>query len=249
MIQLGVGAARVVVSLSTRQNFLFRPYADHFLRLLRRQVLDRNDTISTSFAVACGYLTRLASDDEVTKLVDFCTKIYFDSEDDRHRAISGEVVFAVGKHATDRFAALAGHILPFVFIAKHDSYERAKELFSDTWNQNVGGSRAVMLYLKEILELASPYLDSPRWSVKHTAAFAVADVIKSLGGGISAQDAGTIWPLLERAIGGKTWDGKEIVLEALVVLAKNSTLLTDGSIANQMQVCAATLVKRLPAQW
>lgn len=238
----------MVVSLSTRQNFLFRPYADHFLRLLQRQVLDRNDTISASFAVACGYLARLASDEEVTKLVDFCAKIYFDSEDDRHRAISGEVVFAVGKHATDRFAALAGYILPFVFIAKHDSHERAKDLFSDTWNQNVGGSRAVMLYLKEILEIASPYLDSPRWSIKHTAAFAVADVVRSLGGGISAQDAGTIWPSLERAMGGKTWDGKKTVLEAMVTLAKNSTVLTDENIANQMQVCAATLRKHLPAQ-
>lgn len=191
---------------------------------------------------------RLASDEEVTKLVDFCAKIYFDSEDDRHRAISGEIVFAVGKHAIDRFAALAGHILPFVFVAKHDSYARAKELFSDTWNQNVGGSRAVMLYLGEILETASPYLDSPRWSVKHTAAFAVADVIKSLGGGISAHDAGRIWPSMERAMGGKTWDGKETVLEAMVTLAKHSTVLADENVANQMQVCAVILGQRLPAQ-
>ena len=233
-----VGTSRVVVSLSTRHSVLFRPYADQFLRLLRRQVLDRNDTISTSFAVASGYLSRLASDEGLLELIEYSKKLYFDSEEDRHRAVSGEIIFAVAKHATDHFAALAGDILPFVFIAKHDPFERARDSFTDVWNQNVGGSRAVMLYLKEIVALGLPCLDSPSWSVKHTSAFAIADAVKSLGNEVSSQNVDMLWPTLEKAVSGKTWEGKEVVLEALVIFAKNSSVFgTNQKVADQMQVC------------
>ena len=75
-----VGCSRVVVSLSTRHSFLFRPYSDEFLRLLEKLVLDRNDTVSSSYATACGYLVRLASEKEIFRLVGFCRKLYFESE-------------------------------------------------------------------------------------------------------------------------------------------------------------------------
>ena len=233
-----VGVSRVLVSLSTRHNVVFKPYANVFLKLLRKQVLDRNDTISTSFAAASGYVARLASNDEILSLFDHCKKLYFDSgEDDRHRTVSAELVSAIAKYATDRFASLANDILPFVFIAKHDPNERTKDLFNKTWNENVGGSRAVSLYLKEIVTMASPYLDSPRWSIKHTAAFAIADIVKSMGAEISTLNAAIIWPSLEKAMNGKTWDGKESVLEAFVKFAKNSDLLASNKeIADRMQV-------------
>ena len=231
-----VGCSRVLVTLSTRQNFLFKPYADHFLALALKQVFDRNETISSSYAVACGYLARLSSNEAILKLVDSCRKLYFDSEDDRHRVISGDVVYAMSKHATDRFNSLAGEILPFVFIAKHDISDRVKTLFEDTWSENVGGSRAVLLYLKEIVDLASQHLDSARWSIKHTSAFAVADVVTSSGNAISDRNATMLWPSLEKALSGKTWEGKENIVKALIHLAKNSTFwTTDHKVGEQFE--------------
>ena len=231
-----VGATRILVSLATRHNYIFKPHADHFLKLARKQVLDHNDTVSSSYAVACGYLSRLASNDEILKLITFAQTLYFKSEDDRHRAIAADITFAISKHATDRFNALAGDILPFVFIAKHDTYERAKTPFQDTWNENVGGSRAVLLYLKEIIALASQHLDSARWSLKHTSASAVADIVTSSGTEISDPNAQIIWPTLEKALAGKTWDGKEKILASFIIFMKNSTLLkTNEDIAAQMQ--------------
>ena len=240
-----VGCSRVLVSLSTRQNFIFKPYADAFLPLARKQVFDRNDTISSSYAAACGYLARLTSDKALLNLVEYCRKLYFDSDDDRHRVISGDIVYAVSKHATDRFNSVAGEALPFVFVAKHDIQEKAKVLFEDTWSENVGGSRAVLLYLKEIVDLASQYLASARWSIKHTSAFTIADVVTSSGSGISEANAKIIWPALEKALSGKTWDGKEKVLKAFVQFAKNSTLLSsDQKVAEQMEKIMMREAKR-----
>ena len=231
-----VGCSRVLVSLSTRQNFIFKPYADHFLALGLKQVFDRNDTISSSYAAACGYLVRLCSNEAILKLVNSCRNLYFDSEDDRHRVISGDVIYATSKHATDRFNSLAGDILPFVFIAKHDTSDRAKTLFEATWSENVGGSRAVLLYLKEIVDLASQHLDSARWSVKHTSAFAVADVVTSSGNAISDANARMLWPAFEKALSGKTWEGKETIVEALIHLAKNSAFWkTDQEVGEHFE--------------
>ena len=220
-----VGCSRVLVSLSTRRSFIFRPYADSFLLLARKQVSDRNDTISSSYAAACGYLARLASSDALVLLLKYCRELYFDSEDDRQRVMSGEIIYALSKHATDRFHSLAADVLPFVFVAKHDANERAKLLFEKTWNENVGGSRAVLLYLKEIMHLASVYLDSSRWSLKHTSSYAIAESIISAGTSIELHTAKVMWPSLEKALSGKTWDGKEILLKAFIHLAKHSPLL------------------------
>ena len=232
-----VGCCRLLVSLSTRHNFLFKTHATRFLKLARKQVLDRNETVSLSYASACGYLARLASDEEILGLIEFCTILYFDSENDRQRAISGEVILAVSKYATDRFHSLAGAVMPLIFIAKHDINDHTKEVYEETWNDNAGGSRAVLLYLREIVSLALQYLGSPRWSVKHTSAFAIAAVIDSAGSTITAAHANLIWPALEKAVSGKTWEGKEVILKAVVKYAKiSSSLPKETRTADNIQV-------------
>jgi proteasome component ECM29 len=75
-----VGCSRVIVSLSTRQNVIFRPYADRILQLLRKLVLDRNDTVSASYSSAIGYLMRIATDKQVLQTIEFSKSLYFDSE-------------------------------------------------------------------------------------------------------------------------------------------------------------------------
>lgn len=223
-----VGGSRVLVSLSTRHNFIFRPHANHFLQLARKQVLDRNETISAAYSAACGYLARIASDGDILKLVKHCQKLYFDSDDERHRVVAGEIILSLSKYATDRFNALAAEILPFVFLAKQDSYERARIPFRDTWNETVGGSRTVLLYMPEIIQLAMQYLQSPRWSLKHTAAFTIAEAINSTGGEISDVIAQVIWPALDKALDGKTWEGKEKVLQAFVKFVRGDNTVTQN---------------------
>ena len=240
-----VGTTRVLVSLSTRHNIIFKPYADHFIRLARRQVLDRNDTISSAFAAACGYVARLASDEEILKLFAYCQQLYFECEDDRQRKVSGDIVYAISKHAADRFRSLASEVLPFVFLAKHDTSRPTKSYFQDSWNEHVGGSRVILLYLQEITSLVMKYLDSPRWSVKHTSALALAELIKSLGDKIDDVNAISIWAVLEKALGGKTWEGKEAVLEAFSHFLKSSNILTlNEGFAHQIETIVFRESKR-----
>jgi proteasome component ECM29 len=221
-----VGCSRVLVSLSTRHRQLFLPYADEFLKLVEKYTLDRNETIAASYAVAAGYVARLASDEQILKVSDFAKRLYQTSDDERHRAVSVDIINAISKHATDRFANLAVELLPFVFIAKHDNQEDVAELCEKTWSDNVGGSRAVSLYLKEITVLTFTMLDSPRWNLKHTAARAIADATDALASGVDGipkDQAELIWPVLRKSLEGKTWDGKEAVVKAFARFVEKCT--------------------------
>ncbi|KAI9800620.1 MAG: proteasome component M29 [Piccolia ochrophora] len=221
-----VGCSRVLVTLATRHNFLFKPYADTLLKAVEKTLVDRNETVSSSYATATGYLARVGSDAQILKMSGFARRLYFSAED-RRRTISGDIIMSIAKYATDRFNSLAVEFLPFVFVAKHDSHEQVRELFQTTWSDNVGGAKAVMLYLDDIVSIAAPHLDSASWAIKHTAALSIADAAKLGGKDMTLGQQSLLWPPLEKAVSGKTWEGKSTVLEAFVAFAKNSARLQE----------------------
>lgn len=244
-----VGASRVLVSLSTRHNFAFRPFASRFLRLATKQLLDINDTVSAAFATACGYLARLAPDQEVLRIVQYCQKLYFESDVERHRAIAGDILYAISKHAADRFTSLSAAMLPLIFVAKHDLDERTKSSFKGTWDENVSSSRSILLYFRDIMSLISPLLSSPRWSIKHTSSLAAADAINTAGNGLSDADAKIAWPVLEEALKLKTWAGKEEVLKSLSIFVQSSKAFSDETLAGDVRKIMFREAKRNNADY
>ncbi|KAL9616917.1 MAG: hypothetical protein Q9160_008265 [Pyrenula sp. 1 TL-2023] len=222
-----VGCSRVLISLCVRHTILFRPHADRFVRLARKQLFDRNESVSVSYSMALGYLSRLASEKEMEETIHHAQKLYFTTEDSAHRAVSAEMLFAISKSANDRFRDFASSFLPIAFIAKNDVLDQVKETFEKTWKDNVGGSRAVILYLSEIVGLVSQNIDSSQWAVKHACALAIADLVTSYEGDFDKAHATMVWPVLERALSGKTWEGKEKVLTAFVKFVGKSKILRD----------------------
>ena len=220
-----VGCSRVLALLSMR-TMLFRPYADHFIQLLSRFVVDRNDTVSSSYSSSMGYLTRLASDGRVLKTIEYAKSLYFSAENASVRVIAAEILYSISHLANDRFTTFASAALPFVFIGKNDTDEQVREECDKTWQDNVGGgTRAVSLYLHEIVGLCADGLDSPRWGIKHTAALAVARAVMSLNGDLDVSTCKLVWHVLEKALAGKTWSGKEEVLKAFVKFTGQSKSL------------------------
>lgn len=224
-----VGCSRILVTLATRHRFLFNPYADQLLRLVHKQIHDRNETVSSSYAAAAGYLARLASDKQVLATIAFINKLYFESEEnsDKNRLLAGDMTRAISLHATDRFNSLSASLLPFIYLAKHDSDEHVRKLFTETWDDHVAGPRTVSLYLSEILKLVDTYLESRQWAVKHTAAKTVANAVLAITSAVGSDqiDAATakmVWPVLDKALSGKSWEGKEIVLDGFVRFVERS---------------------------
>ncbi|KAF7597423.1 proteasome component M29 [Aspergillus hancockii] len=219
-----VGCNRVLVLLSMR-TVLFRPYANRFILLLEKYVVDRNDTVSASCCTSIGYLMRLASDDRVLRTIEHAKNLYLTAEDTNQRLISAEILHSTSKLSNDRFMTFAATALPFIFVSKYDTDEHVREVFEKTWQDNVGGNRAISLYIKEITGLVSENLDSPRWAIKHTAALGFANAIMALDTEIDLATSEYLWPVLEKALAGKTWDGKEVVVKAFVKFASQAKKL------------------------
>ncbi|KAH8693533.1 putative proteasome component [Talaromyces proteolyticus] len=240
-----VGCSRVLALLSTK-NIIFRPYADKFIQILKKYVLDRNETVSVSYSASIGYMIRLASDEKVLDMIEFAKGIYFNAEEQSHQTISAEILQSMSKLSSDRFSNFTSAALPFVFVAKHNTDEQTREIFEKTWQDNVGGSRAVSLYLNEIREIISERLESTSWAIKHSSSLAVADIVTSLGTALDHSAVELIWPLLERALSGKTWDGKETVLKAFVKFTENSRAIWElkPEIGQQMKVIMLREAKR-----
>ncbi|KAH3247679.1 hypothetical protein KXW31_001125 [Aspergillus fumigatus] len=240
-----VGCSRVLVLLSMRP-MLFRPYADRFVQLLSKYVVDRNETVSASYCTSIGYLMRLATDDQVLKTINYAKNLYLAAEDANERVISAEILHSTSKLSNDRFMAFAATTLPFVFISKYDTDTHVREVFDNTWQDNVGGTRAVSLYLKEIASLAAENLDSPRWAIKHTAALGIANAIMLLDADLDLATSQSLWPVLEKALAGKTWDGKEAVLKAFMKFASQAQKLwqENKQLSDSMKVIAIREAKR-----
>ncbi|KAF9886201.1 proteasome component M29 [Aspergillus nanangensis] len=240
-----VGCSRVLVLLSMKP-MLFQAHAGRFIQLLEKYVVDRNDTVSASYCTSIGYLVRLASDDRTLKTIENAKSLYLTAEDDNRRVIAAEILHSASKLSNDRFMAFAATALPFIFVAKHDTDKHVKEIFEKTWQDNVGGNRAVMLYIKEILGLVSANLDSPRWAIKHTAALGLANAITALDPELDLATTELLWPVLERALAGKTWEGKEVVLGAFVKFAGQAKKLWQDhpQLGTSMKAIAIREAKR-----
>ncbi|KAK6528871.1 proteasome component M29 [Orbilia ellipsospora] len=222
-----VGCSRVIVTLVIRHSYLFKPYANDTLKVMSAALVDRNETVSASYAAACGYLARLATDDAVIKLLQYSQKLYFEQQEERMRILSASVLNAISKHASDRFQALASDILPFAFVAKHDPEESVAEEYSKCWSDNTGGSGAVKLYLPEIAALAGSHLDSARWTIKQTAALTIADICVVLGPDLTTEQLEVVYPLAVRSVAGKSYPSKSRVLEGFTALC-SSPRFTDA---------------------
>jgi proteasome component ECM29 len=242
-----IGLSRVLVTLTVRHSMLFQPYADRFIQLVRKNILDRNETVSVAYSMSLAYLMRLASDKQVTETVLHAKALYFASEEPSHRIVSAETVHAISKVSNDIFIRFATAFLPFAFIGKQDDLEDIKSRFDQAWKDNVGGSGAVNLYLSEIVDLIASNINSTRWAIKHACCLAVADLVTSMQsqGQYSAAQARAIWPVLEAALAGKTWDGKEKVIAALPKFVQTSKCLwTEDKTWKQMKAIALREARR-----
>jgi proteasome component ECM29 len=178
--------------------------------------------------------------------------LYFASEESSHRIVSAETVHAIAKVSNDVFMRFATAFLPFAFIGKQDELEEAKSRFSEAWKDNIGGSGAVTLYLSEIVDMISSNISSPRWAIKHACCLAVADLVTSTQsqGQYTMAQAEAIWSVLEVALAGKTWEGKEQVVDAFPKFVKTSrSLWTEEKVWKQMEKIALREARRTNATY
>ncbi|CAN6610914.1 proteasome component Ecm29p [Trichomonascus vanleenenianus] len=241
-----LGASRVLVLLTIRKLHDSKPYADNLLAMAKSQLTNANETVAKSYALAAGYICRMANTAAVAKYEQCLEGIYFEDESDRTRGITGSAMDAVSKHSADMFSAMSAAFLPFIFIAKHDYEEYVREVFDAVWNNNTGGAGAVRLHIKEICKLASKHLSHQHWSIRQTVAQSVADAASSIQIETENDSLRQLFQVLIEACQGRSWKGKEQVFKAVVSLTIRAKdfVLNDQDLFGKINHLVQVEVKR-----
>lgn len=241
-----LGISKVLVTMVVRNVYQISPYADDLLIASRGQLTDRNDTVAQSYAISSGYLCRAASNEAILNYASYLKELYFLSETDRNRLVSGAAVLAISSYASDKFSGLESEFLPCVYVAKHDNDEVVSKNFERVWSDNTGGSGAVRLHLKEILTLVDLHLKSRKWNIREVSAKSIADASGNFDeqNGANQDILGPLYDTLLQACSGKSWKGKEFVFESLVKLAIKTKKHVHGDLLNALDKTAITEVSR-----
>lgn len=252
-----IGCGRVLTTLATRHTLDFAPHASRFLLLLEKQALgDRNDEVSQSYAKAAAYVLRAAPDASREKYVTRLVDAYFASEDESRRQKVADAVLAISKISPDHFNALEGKLLPWVYVGMHDEstdHDYVHKACAEVWSKHAGSTGLVVSrYVPEIAALVQRSLDTAQWALKHagarTAAAAVAAVLSAsdLSGSVNEPNLRTLWPLYEKALALKTFDGKEKLLVPLPDFVTKAKVLwqADAKMAASLRKIATVEAKR-----
>ncbi|KAF9128817.1 hypothetical protein BGW39_004708 [Mortierella sp. 14UC] len=214
------GCAHLLVSLCIKKPAVMRPFADAILKTLGSAIKDKSPAVRKSYAVAVGYLSRLVTDAALVKFVERLGGYYLDTEEEDLRSISAVTVREISKNASDKFKGVASAILPTVHYGTFDFHKDIAEVWKEVWEEHTtGATSAVKLYADEIIQLLSKQLTSASWNAKKQSAVAlkaVSDVMELT----KYMDA--ILLLVLDGLSGRTWDGKEHVVNLLSSVALSS---------------------------
>ncbi|OWB75179.1 hypothetical protein B5S31_g5042 [[Candida] boidinii] len=220
-----VTGSKIIVTLVVKHIFISKPYGDQLLKIASSQLKDRNETIAASYAAACGYCCRIASISKISSFGKKLVKLYFESDDVKIKKISGIASESVCKNSGDVFNSVESGFLPLAFIAKHDFDSNVSKFFEKEWDDSTGGSGAIKLYIQEIIALISDHIKSQDFQVRQVCAKSIVEVSNKING---AQGLGPIadslFEILLESCKGRSWKGKEEILESLVSLSVNSKI-------------------------
>ncbi|KAH9908970.1 proteasome component [Xylariomycetidae sp. FL2044] len=251
-MQTKIGCSEVLSTFALRHSILLPPYNAMFLKAMETQILDRNHEASKAYARSTAYLLRSASSESRDRFTSRLADLYFSAEDDTRRQKIADTVLAIAKVSPDAFTDLESHLLPFSYLAKHDTDDYVSEEFSEVWNQHAGGSHTVKRYVPEIMLLVARGLETSKWALQHGAGLAIASTISALSsavgrdGQFSDADLRRIWPVLDKALSLKTFKGKEKLVVAYPLFIRHGKKLwtSDAAFAAQTKKIAIREAKR-----
>lgn len=222
-----VTGSKVIVDLMVKHFFIAQDFGDDLLKIAMTQLKDRNDTVSGSYAIAAGYAIKSASAKKTRGLSRKLIRYYFEAPADNNhlQKVASRASTAVAEYSKDKFQSIAAGFLPLAFIAKHDLDDTVAEGFKKTWNSSIGsGSTAIKLYFAEILELIKTHIDTTNFAIRQAIGLSIIEIIDRLGPQIGTMDKylGDLYEVLLESLKGRSYKGKENLLNSLVLLAINT---------------------------
>ncbi|XP_021353886.1 proteasome-associated protein ECM29 homolog [Mizuhopecten yessoensis] len=186
---------------------------------------DRNLSVKKAYASALGYLVKVAKDSSVEKLIARLRSWYLEKEEESARLACGLTLHSMSLHSPDILKRHATQAMPLAFFAMHEqkpeeekskSPEDSLSIWDEVWLEVTPGTEAgIRLYIQEIVELLRESIESQSWITKAQAALSMATVASKLEAQLGPPHLGNLLSALLIGLQGKTWTGKEALLQAV----------------------------------
>ncbi|XP_046388790.1 proteasome adapter and scaffold protein ECM29-like [Ischnura elegans] len=244
-----IGCAHLITQLCSLQNSEIAPYTGKLLAGLVSGLSGRGGAIlgiRRAYSSAVAHLVNNAKESSLHKLFAKLKTWYLEKDDEASRAAAAQLIHDVAQRAPEVIRAHSSEVMPLAFIAMHGEKttegKAAVELWEEAWAEGTPGTEAgVRTHLVPICELIQFTLDSSSWAMKAQAARAAGTVAAKLGSELGPEHRVLLLKMLIGGLKGRTWTGKESLLNALVPLCTSTSLesfpdelKTDGKLCNEL---------------
>lgn len=221
-----VATTHLIVLLSRPMKTELQPYAGKLLGVLINGLLDRNSTVRKCYATAIGHIVSSAKESSLEKLFNKLQEWYFQKEDDNVRSAIGLTYRAIGTHNQDILINYMDQVVPLTFFAMHMKKTPETtafiEVWEDVWSEATPGTEsALRMHMGPVCSLLKESLQSQSWTVKEQAANAIGTLANKMGATLQANQRSELIEILLLGLSGRTWKGKESILQALASVATN----------------------------
>lgn len=225
-VQLGtkVACAHFICLVSVHVGGEMTPLTGKYLAACLSGISDRNPTVKKYYASAIGHLIGNAKEQSIIKLFEKLTDAYFDPESNKAKAIP-QVIHAIYKKYPELLKDFSGDIIPLIFFAMHEEVNEETrqnlEHWKDVWHEVSAGDVGIKFNLEKITNRLEQCFESQLFTTKAQSARSINTLATRLNKDLADEDRRKLINLLITNITGRTYKGKEHILEALASLSKH----------------------------
>ncbi|CAD6237411.1 GSCOCG00002299001-RA-CDS [Cotesia congregata] len=222
-----VSISHFLILLSLQMKQELQPFAGKLCSALMNGLTDRNATVRKTNAVTIGHIIGSAKDSSVEKIFNTLNTWYNEREDDAIRLAIGQTLQSISNHNHEVLKKFSDIVIPLTFFAMHaikvPANKETVELWTDLWGEISHGTESTIKQnLSLIIGTLNRSLESASWTTKAQAANAVSTVAVKVGSSMDDEARNGLLRILIAGLQGRTWNGKERLVEALATLACHS---------------------------
>lgn len=222
-----IATAHFVCLISVHLSKDMTPLVGKYLSACVTALSDRNTVVRKYYATAIGHLIGNAKDTTVVSLFKKLNTLYFDDQVGKSRSIA-LTLNAINKKHADIIKDYSSAIMPLIFFAKHEEVtednKATVEMWQELWNDVSFGDSMLQLYLNDIVFVLENSLNNQSWLLKAQSGNSIRTIAKRLQSSLKEEDRNRLIELVLANTSGRTFSGKERLVEALAALcSKNSS--------------------------
>ncbi|XP_075170057.1 proteasome-associated protein ECM29 homolog [Haematobia irritans] len=217
-----IAAAHLICLISIRLGKEMTPLVGKYLGACFVGIKDRNATVRKYYASAIGHLVGIAKEQSIRNLFIKLDESYMENTSNRTAVIL--VLQSINKRHNELIKDYLDNALPLIFFAMHEEQSEENkatiESWKDLWNEVSSGDAGIRMNLNVIVPKLEQALNDASWSRKAQSANAIKTIAKRLKDTLEEKDRLRLINLLINGLQGRTFQGKERLLQALAALCK-----------------------------